>query len=80
MPFFSKLLPRSGPPPDQDDEEVASTGAPTDLIALDLSGDHTEAAALEHEPLNHFSHRLMPDQSDLTSLDLGPDSEPSAKE
>jgi hypothetical protein len=82
MPFLSRLFARTSPRPDQDDASDASTNVPTDLIALDLSGQHTEATALEQEPLQVLlSRRRMPDeQSDLTSLDLGPDSDPSTKE
>ncbi|HWE85354.1 MAG TPA: hypothetical protein VG267_10450 [Terracidiphilus sp.] len=61
-----------------DDEESAAdtesaSDSPGELIALDLSGAHTEAAALAPEPLHHIqtAHDSMPDEeSDLTGLNL----------
>lgn len=56
-------------------EADSATASTDELIALDLSGAHTEAAALESEPMHVLAHRFRPpEESDLTGLNL--DGEP----
>ncbi|HEY2857288.1 MAG TPA: hypothetical protein VGJ21_02600 [Terracidiphilus sp.] len=64
IPFFQK------PEPDDDDQSSGSM----DLITLDLSGEHTEAAALKIEPVYVLAGRSNPpDRSDLITLGLEED-------
>jgi len=68
FPVFSGLMRGN-----DDEESAAETESASELIALDLSGAHTEAAALAPEPLHHLrtARDSMPDEeSDLTELNL----------
>jgi hypothetical protein len=51
-------------------------GCQSELITLDLSGEHTEAAALEPVPMQVLAHRFHPpEKSDLINLNLDSDQE-----
>jgi hypothetical protein len=63
MAFLGPFL--AGPDPDDTNSDSS------DLISLDLSGAHTEAAALASDPMLVLAHRFHPpEENDLTSLNL----------